>query len=65
MQRGLTRGPIPARRQKHFVYVRCPGCGGSYEPDQLRLRRGNTRGLAVCGICYHGYGPDGQLERVR
>ena len=65
MRRGLTRGPIPARRQTHEVYVRCPGCGGYYEPDQLRLRAGNTRGLAVCGVCYHRDGPDGQLQRAR
>lgn len=42
--------------------VRCPSCGCLYQPSALRLRRGATRGLAICASCYHLDGPDGQLQ---
>lgn len=45
--------------------VRCPSCGGLFEPRELRLRRGATRGLAICSICYRLEGPDGGLEPAR
>lgn len=69
MKAGLSRGPWPAARLRSSYRtacdVRCPSCGGYYHPSDLRLRVNNTRGLAICGRCYHLDGPDGLLEAKR
>lgn len=69
MRPGLVNGPRPARPKRSqwrtACDVRCPSCGGYFEPSDLRLHVNNTRGLAICGSCYHVYGPDGVLEEVR
>jgi len=67
MQLGLSRGPHPRKRGelRTACDVRCPSCGGYFHPSDLRLRVNNTRGLAICGCCYHVSGPDGVLEATR
>lgn len=69
MANGLARGPYPKKRGRSpfrtACDVKCPSCGGYYEPGSLRLRKNQTRGFAICGNCYHIGGPDGHLEAAR
>jgi transcription elongation factor Elf1 len=69
MRPGLVNGPRPRRTKRDMLRtacdVKCPSCGGYFEPSSLRLHVRNTRGLAICGQCYHTYGPDGALEAQR
>lgn len=43
--------------------ARCPSCGERYGPEELRVREGSTRGLAICKPCHLLGGPDGHLRR--
>jgi transcription elongation factor Elf1 len=63
-RRGLIRRNLRAAAGTVTAYARCPGCGRHYEAGELRLRSGNTRGLAVCKVCHLIDGPDGKMEEI-
>lgn len=65
MPRVAPRRGARSEYRRPGIDLRCPSCGGCYAPEELRLRRGSTRRLAVCGWCYRLHGPDGLLETRR